>query len=306
MNKQKILISAAIASATFLGLAAVALTIDKPRRAWECGKQNEGGFYILKSGDEFIEAYPGKTYSVNSQLISNTAPSMPKRWKPENIKTDPVINDEGFEYTSVYTYEGDETRYKTIFSAPKNLHTRRQVDSKEAPNSTKCIPIPWDEAASELQGRLTGVPVEYLIARSKLVEAINPKLGSQELNTKLANTLLDTNGADYSIYKLLSALDRNKLTTDQLDTIDQSKKKLLDSSSQESTIWEHSGRFVYYSSHENEQQASNRCNSVSSNLYSYTSQGYEIASSNPEVKEMGWGLKCQGTFYLLKKAGYID
>lgn len=305
MQKKHFIAVGAIATTLLAVAAGTAYALEKPKKAWICGKKTEGPAYIFKSGDEYIVAYPENTYGTNSYLITSNQEKLPKKWKPENSKT-PTVNDSGFKYTSTYDYGNSISSSTTTFDIKRNLLSTKQDGSKEAPYSQKCIAQVWSDASSETEGKITGVPLDYLLQRTKLLEFLNPKLGDKEFNIKLADSLKDTPNGEYSVYKLLSSLDRSKLTTEQIDTVDQAKKKLLASSSNETTLWESSGMFTYNSSQESEESARQRCNAVSSSLSSYTSDGYEIVSSSAETKNRGWGLECQGTFYLLRKEGYID
>jgi hypothetical protein len=302
MDKRKTLITSTIGAALLAAMFGVAYSMQKPRTAWICGKKSEGANYIFKSGNEYILAYPENTYSSNSYLISSAEQKVPKRWKPEN-STNIEAGDKGFEYK--YSYGGGSD-WKTTFNTDKGLLTDKEIASSTAPSSRKCVKVEWDAAASDNEGRLSGVPIKYLELRSRLIDLFNPKLGNKNLNVELAESLTETKNGEYGVYKMLSSLDRNSLNTDQIDTMEQSKKKLLSSSSQETTLWEHSGRLTYFPNQTTVERAREACNNASSSLSSYTSDGYEIVSSSAEEKDMGDGIKCQGTFYLLKKEGYID
>jgi len=302
MDKRGFLITSAIGASLLAATFGVAYSIQKTRSAWICGKKSEGASYIFRTGNEYILAYPENTYSSNSYLISSTDQKLPKRWKPEN-STNVKADNNGFEYK--YSYGGGSD-WKTAFNVEKGLLTDKEIASSTAPNSKKCVKVEWDTATSENEGKLSGVPLKYLESRSRLIDLFNPRLGDKSLNLELAELLRETKNGEYGVYKMLSSLDRNSLNTDQLDTMEQSKKKLLSSSSQETTIWEHSGRLTYFPNRTTVERAREECNNASSSLGNYTSEGYEIVSSSAEEKDMGDGIKCQGTFYLLKKEGYID
>jgi len=298
-----IVIAASLTAITGSGWAAYSL--EKERQAWTCGKQDGEKFYIFRSGDEYVSAYPDQSSPVNSYLISTLDQLVPKRWRRENQKN-LRASSEGYEFTTISS-EGDSNwEIKVSFVASSGLLLNRTINTKDAPSTVQCKSTPWSNAEEKVQGKLTGAPLNYLINRRKQLEFLNPKLGNPDFNKELASALIESPNSEYSVYKLLSSLDRNKMTTEQLDAMDQAKKKLLSSTSQEVTLWEHGGKFTYYPDNESEDSARQRCNAISESLYQYTSDGYEIVSSNPENKPMGRRLECQGTFYLLKKEGYID
>ena len=300
----------AIVSGVIAGVAATGLgtayALQRPKAAWMCGKKPEGASYIFKSGNEYIIAYPANTYNTNSFLLTGADQRIPKRWKPDNTKKIEILSS-GFQYLTSYDYDGGtSSTFVTSFNTDKGLLSSKNVDSKEAPSSEKCTKVDWASADSDTAGKLSGVPLEYLKLRSRMVDLLNPKLGEKDFNVKLADAAMNIKNGEYSVYKLLSSIDRKELNTDQIDTVEQAKKKLLNSTSSETTIWESNSMFTYYPSNETEQSARERCSRPSSSLAYYTGNGYEIVSSNAENKSMGKGLQCQGTFYLLRKEGYID
>lgn len=302
MKKAKVIVSAAVVASVLAGTVGVAYSVQKNKAVWICGKKSEGAHYIFKTGNEYIITYPENAYGINSYLVSSVDQKVPKRWKPENSKR---VETEGSGFKYKYSYS-PETTYTIKFDTDKGLLTDKEDGSKSAPSSKKCIKLQWDTAIAENEGKLSGVPLKYLDQRSRLIDILNPKLGNKKFNIALADSLTDAKNGEYSVYKLLSSLDRNVLNSDQIDTIEQSKKKLLNSSSQEATIWESTGMFTFYSSNNSEDEARAQCNRISTPRTNYTSEGYEVISSNAADKTMGGGTVCQGTFLLLKKEGYID
>lgn len=307
MGKRKILISALIFVILLLCSTVIATTLQKPKSVWKCGKKSNNLSYIFKTGDEYIIGFPENTLSINSILISSLDQKLPKRWKLLGPWESNTINklevlDSGFKYSNSSGSEG----MTTTFDAKKGLLTETELFSSSAPRSVKCIKVDWGTATSEIGGALSGVPLKYLLLRSRMVELLNPKLGDKSFNIELAYYLTDIKNGEYSVYKLLSSLDRKDLTTENIDAMEQAKKKLLSSSSDEKSIWESSGMFTFYRDRVSEDAAREQCNRPSENLAYYTNDGYEIISSDSVTKDMGYGTSCQGTFYLLKKEGYID
>lgn len=300
MKKKKVIASTAILASVLAGIVGAAYSVQKPKAAWICGKKSYDISYIFKTGNEYIITYPERG---NSYLVSSVDQKVPKRWKPENSKS---VETDGTGFQYKYSYS-PETTYAIIkFDTDKGLLTDKEDGSKSAPSSKKCIKLQWDIAIAENEGKLSGVPLKYLEQRSRLLDILNPKLGNKKFNIALANSLTEAKNGEYSVYKLLSSLDRNELNSDQIDTIEQSKKKLLNSSSEEATIWESTGMFTFYRSNNSEDEARAQCDRISTDRTLYTSEGYEIISSNAEDKKMSGGTVCQGTFMLLKKEGFID
>lgn len=329
MPNRKVILSVCAGAALLAGsLAVAAFTIKKEQRAWICGKKSEYPTYILKSGDEYIVANPSDTYSdVNSRLVSLQQENIPKKWLPEGIiKSSIKLDKDGFSYTSEFSGERlvESSKTKTSFAARQGLLTNSYPGTKNVPNTTRCNPIVWTDAQSDLQS-LSGVPVSLLAKRNLLFEPLNPKLGQTDFNIDLANSLIDAPKSDYSVYKLLSVLPREKLKTEQLDQMDQAKKKLIVSTSSQQAFWEYENDFTYsYGDVEwkqmAEEAARQKCNNENEKSSStLLSEGYEIVSSAPQVKEFGWSkhtfdngswvkykVDCKGKYFVMKKEGFID
>jgi hypothetical protein len=316
---------AAVLLVTTLG-AVAAFTLKKTQKAWICGKKSEYPTYVLSSGNEYILAYPKDAYSaVNSYLVSLDTDQAPKRWLPEGIARSSIkSNSEGFSYTTKVLDGPESSGSKTTFSSKAGLLTISSLNAKEVPSSQRCTPAAWADVQSDLQST-RGVPVAYLDKRILLLEMLNPKLGQVEFNTHLANSLVEAPKSDYSIYKLLSVLPRDKLKTEQLDQIDQAKKNLIVATSSQQAFWEYENDFTYgYNGEEwksmAEEAARLKCegeNEGSSGTL--LADGYEIVSSVPQVKEFGWmkhdfdngswvrfKVDCKGKYFVMKKEGFID
>jgi len=328
MPKRKTITLASAGAALLIGsLATAAFAVKKDQRAWICGKKSDYPTYILKSGDEYIVANPSDTYSdANSRLISFQQENIPKKWLPDGVIKSSVKSDkDGFSYTSEYSGErGDASKTKTSFAAKQGLLTYSYPGTKNVPNTTRCNPLVWTDVQSDLQS-LSGVPVIYLSKRNQLFEPLNPKLGQPDFNVFLANSLVDAPKSDYSVYKLLSVLPREKLKTEQLDQMDQAKKNLIVSTSSQQAFWEYENDFTYNYNGEvwkqmAEEAARLKCNNENENSSAtLLSEGYEIVSSVPQVKEFGWmkhtfedgswvsyKVDCKGKYFVMKKEGFID
>ena len=328
MSKRKAITLACVGATLLVGsLAAAAFAVKKEQRSWICGKKSDYPTYILKSGDEYIIANPSDTYSdVNSRLISPQQDNVPKKWLPDGVKKSSIKADnDGFSYTSEYSGErGDASKTKTTFATRQGLLTYSYPGTKNVPTTTRCTPLVWTDVQSDLQN-LSGVPVVYLAKRNLLFEPLNPKLGQPDFNVFLANSLVDVPKPDYSVYKLLSVLPREKLKTEQLDQMDQAKKKLIVSTSSQQAFWEYENDFTYSHGGEPwkqmaEEAARIKCNNENENSSStLLSEGYEIVSSVPQVKEFGWSkhtfddgswvrykVDCKGKYFVMKKEGFID
>jgi len=327
MVNRKLILSVC-AGVVLTASAAVATTfsLKKEQRSWICGKKSDYPTYILKSGNEYIIADPSDTYSdVNSRLISPQQDNVPKKWFPDGVKKSSIkANNDGFSYILDSDRGGDASKTKATFATRQGLLTYSFPGSKNVPMTTQCTPLAWTDVQSDLQN-LSGVPVIYLAKRNLLFEPLNPKLGEPGFNVLLANSLVDAPKPDYSVYKLLSVLPREKLKTEQLDQIDQAKKKLIVATSSQQAFWEYENNFTYYYKGEEwkkmaEEAASIKCNNENENSSStLLSEGYEIISSAPQVKEFGWSnhtfddgswvrykVDCKGKYFVMKKDGFID
>ena len=319
----------------FLVIAAATSVLfftKKKVAAYECKVGNNSGFSrgetnveILQVGSEFIITFssPRGLHKAKSFLVSEMT-NIPNQWKAKTafggLNRSEVYSGKsilkstlpsGFEYINSLSKESsfwtsikfstkgteeDKTPNLTIIKAQKTM----------PPSVTKCKSIPINQYFERPSIFAYDIPIQYLKERQKYFDFMNPKLGDIPFNTRLASYLTDINGSEYSIYRLLADLPKDKLTTSQIDLIEQSKKKLVAASSDEVRIWVFSNNFTYQSQWGTEDSARQLCQRFSENIHYYTSRGYEIISSAPDHRDQGNGVNCKGDLNLLKKEGYIE
>ena len=324
-KKQKMLSGRLLVVATSIailvgGVGATSLVYALKRRpiiTYKCDS-NIGAEYIVSSEREYMIANPNNSWSENTYLVSNDIRDMPKNWLyyglvPENInssgfkliseESNPWISELAFDArdgTLGITYRGGGEKFELVAC-------RKTTEIKEVAIAAN------------------NVPIEYLSSR---VGLINPSYGDKEFNLMLYKVIKDRKNSYYGVYKLLSSLNSENLTGEEIEVMKNARDVLIDKNSDQTKVWEFDGSYRYrweYGNEksETEKNARNWCqNQQRGNTSIYTSKGYRIIDSRPQEKESGkqtqrypdgrysgyvnyWAF-CDGTLYTLKKEGGVD
>ena len=324
-KKQKMLSGRLLVVATSIailvgGVGATSLVYALKRRpiiTYKCDS-NIGAEYIVSSEREYMIANPNNSWSENTYLVSNDIRDMPKNWLyyglvPENInssgfkliseESNPWISELAFDArdgTLGITYRGGGEKFELVAC-------RKTTEIKEVAIAAN------------------NVPIEYLSSR---VGLINPSYGDKEFNLMLYKVIKDRKNSYYGVYKLLSSLNSENLTGEEIEVMKNARDVLIDKNSDQTKVWEFDGSFRYrweYGNEksETEKNARNWCqNQQRGNTSIYTSKEYRIIDSRPQEKESGkqkqlypdgrysgyvnyWAF-CDGTLYTLKKEGGVD
>ena len=326
-KKQKMLSGRLLVVATSIailvgGVGATSLVYALKRRpiiTYKCDS-NIGAEYIVSSEREYMIANPNNSWSENTYLVSNDIRDMPKNWLyyglvPENInssgfkliseESNPWISELAFDArdgTLGITYRGGGEKFELVAC-------RKTTEIKEVAIAAN------------------NVPIEYLSSR---VGLINPSYGDKEFNLMLYKVIKDRKNSYYGVYKLLSSLNSENLTGEEIEVMKNARDVLIDKNSAQTKVWEYNNTFRFnweqqYRSERGEadKNAGNWCrNQQRENTSIYTSKGYRIIDSRPQEKESGkqkqlypdgryagyvnyWAF-CDGTLYTLKKEGGVD
>ncbi len=326
-KKQKLLSGRLLVVATSIailvgGVGATSLVYALKRRpiiTYKCDS-NIGAEYIVSSEREYMIANPNNSWSENTYLVSNDIRDMPKNWLyyglvPENInssgfkliseESNPWISELAFDArdgTLGITYRGGGEKFELVAC-------RKTTEIKEVAIAAN------------------NVPIEYLSSR---VGLINPSYGDKEFNLMLYKVIKDRKNSYYGVYKLLSSLNSENLTGEEIEVMKNARDVLIDKNSAQTKVWEYNNTFRFnweqqYRSERGEadKNAGNWCrNQQRENTSIYTSKGYRIIDSRPQEKESGkqkqlypdgryagyvnyWAF-CDGTLYTLKKEGGVD
>ena len=326
-KKQKLLSGRLLVVATSIailvgGVGATSLVYALKRRpiiTYKCDS-NIGAEYIVSSEREYMIANPNNSWSENTYLVSNDIRDMPKNWLyyglvPENInssgfkliseESNPWISELAFDArdgTLGITYRGGGEKFELVAC-------RKTTEIKEVAIAAN------------------NVPIEYLSSR---VGLINPSYGDKEFNLMLYKVIKDRKNSYYGVYKLLSSLNSENLTGEEIEVMKNARDVLIDKNSDQTKVWEYNNtfRFNWEQQYRNERgeadkNAGNWCrNQQRENTSIYTSKGYRIIDSRPQEKESGkqkqlypdgryagyvnyWAF-CDGTLYTLKKEGGVD
>ena len=326
-KKQKLLSGRLLVVATSIailvgGVGATSLVYALKRRpiiTYKCDS-NIGAEYIVSSEREYMIANPNNSWSENTYLVSNDIRDMPKNWLyyglvPENInssgfkliseESNPWISELAFDArdgTLGITYRGGGEKFELVAC-------RKTTEIKEVAIAAN------------------NVPIEYLSSR---VGLINPSYGDKEFNLMLYKVIKDRKNSYYGVYKLLSSLNSENLTGEEIEVMKNARDVLIDKNSDQTKVWEYNNTFRFnweqqYRSERGEadKNAGNWCrNQQRENTSIYTSKGYRIIDSRPQEKESGkqtqrypdgrysgyvnyWAF-CDGTLYTLKKEGGVD
>jgi hypothetical protein len=180
-----------------------------------------------------------------------------------------------------------------------------------------------------VQAAANNVPAEYILTRQNNLAFLNPSLGQKDFNIALYNAIKAKKNSTYSIYQLLASLPVNALTGNQTLVMKAAREELIKANSKELSIWEFIGSYRYNwqfanESNEANTNAGNWCRSQQlSNIGEYTSKGFKVVSSTPEVRSSGGWIRqdypdgrysgfvnytaeCDGVKYALKKEGSVD
>jgi len=332
-KKQKLLSGRLLVVATSIailvgGVGATSLVYALKRRpiiTYKCDS-NIGAEYIVSSEREYMIANPNNSWSENTYLVSNDIRDMPKNWLyyglvPENInssgfkliseESNPWISELAFDArdgTLGITYRGGGEKFLLVAC-------RKTTEIKEVAIAAN------------------NVPIEYLSSR---VGLINPSYGDKEFNLMLYKVIKDRKNSYYGVYKLLSSLNSENLTGEEVEVMKNARDVLIDKNSAQTKVWEYNNtyRFNWEQQYRNERgeadkHAGNWCvsegnwwKSEMGGTKEYTSKGYTIIDSRPQEKESGkrtqrypdgrysgyvnyWAF-CDGTLYTLKKEGGVD
>lgn len=278
--------------------------------------------YIVKSGPEYLIVNPSYEWGRNSFLVSKETSSIPKNWLFLGIPVK-TAGSQGFEliateanpYIKSVDFNSDSLKLVVGFGA-----------KGAKPWATTCK---TSGNLEKIRSAANNVPVEYLLGRMNNLSFLNPSLGQKDFNLALYNILKSKKNSTYSVYQLLAGLPVNALTGNESLVMRAAREDLIKENSNEIPLWEFNGTYRYYWQFANESgeaniNAGNWCKGQQyGNIAEYTSKGFKVVSSTPEVRSSGgwvrqdypdgrfsgfvnYKAECDGTNYLLKKEGTVD
>ena len=304
-------------------VASLILGIGSNRKAelFKCSTDKEIE-YIVKSGPEYLIVNPGDEWGRNSFLVSQQVSVLPTNWRFRGIPIKSV---------SAQGFDLEETRADPFIKAVKFNAVTGSLSVSYAPDGIK----PWtlvckpEGNLENLQALANNVPVEYLLNRKSEFDLINPRLGQQGFNKSLYQIVKSKKHSAYSIYSLLSGLPESQLTGEESIAMKEARDRLIQDNSSEMQIWVFAGTWRYSWEYPGEKEETNQlsnkwCNDQQyATVGEYTSKGYKVVSSSPEIRSTGGWIKqlypdgrfsgyvnyqaaCDGTRYNLKKEGTVD
>ncbi len=322
--KQQLVIAIATAAVASGGVISVLILGVGPKRSiqiYSCGDDKEME-YIIKSSNEFIIVNPTNKWSRNSFLVSREIPNVPKNWLFRGIPVKSSTSS-GFQLED---NKPDRHIKLAEFNADSGVLTVNYGRSSLKTSSVTCKPsgdIP------KLTASANNVPVEYLSLRQHNISLLNPRLGQKDFNLLLYSAIKPKEHSTYSTYTLLSSMPEGSLTGDQSLVMKEARDKLIEANSSDIDLWEYNNTGRYSWQFPNEKGEAERlsiawCNSQQyASTGEYTSKGYKIISSSPELRSSGgfirenypdgrfsgylnYTAECNGTNYKLKKTGGVD
>ena len=278
--------------------------------------------YIVKSGPEYLIVNPSHERKRNSFLVSKETSSIPNNWLYLGMPIKTVSN-QGFELKA---YE-PKPYIKSVEFSGKSLKLIIKFGAKGIkPWETICKP---SGNLASVQSSANNVPVEYLLGRQSNLQFLNPNIGQKDFNLALYNAIKSKKNSTYSVYQLLAGLPVNALTGNESLVMKAAREELIKANSSEFPLWEFNGTYRYNWQYANENDeanthAGNWCRGQQyENITDYTSKGFKVVSSKPEVRSSGgwvrqdypdgrfngyvnYKAECDGTNYLMKKEGSVD
>ncbi|MEB3330913.1 MAG: hypothetical protein VKI83_00255 [Synechococcaceae cyanobacterium] len=301
-------------------LSAGALLISQRRQpvAYDCGISANPEL-ILQSGSEYILANPSVEAALNSYLVSRELrdpAALPARWRFQDVEV-LQADDRGFQLRGTQQGGGDRIEFSTSTGEWK-----RRPAGDGSPDLIRCRRL---AALPQSASRLNGIPLHYLLIRPWPIPLLNPDLSAGGVRLALARALAGRAGSEYSFYKLVSTLPRTALSTADEERLLTARKALLVELGSSFSFWEYGGNSGATWEFSNEQgeaegHAETWCRQQSEgSLTSRLSDGYQVVSSVPRVRESGqqralypdgrfsgyvnYTASCQGTEHTLRKDG---
>lgn len=306
----------AIAAALILGLGS-----KRKIEVYSCST-DKNIEYIVRSGPEYLIVNPSNEWGRNSFLVSKETRSISKNWLFLGIPIK-IVGNQGFELNA----SESKPYIKSVEFNSESLKLNVNFGTKGAKAwVTTCKP---SGNLAKIQSAANNVPVEYLLGRQNNLPFLNPSIGQKDFNLALYNAIKSKKNSTYSVYQLLAGLPVNALTGNESLVMKAAREELIKANSNEFPLWEFNGTYRYNWQYENESGeadtlAGNWCRGQHySNIAEYTSKGFKVVSSIPEVRSSGGWVKqdypdgrfsgfvnykaeCDGTRYFLKKEGTVD
>jgi hypothetical protein len=278
--------------------------------------------YIVKSGPEYLIVNPSYEWGRNSFLASKETRSIPKNWLYLGIPIK-TVGSNGFELYATET----KPYIKSVEFNSESLKLIVNFGAKGVkPWVTTCK---TSGSLAKVQSAANNVPVEYLLGRQNNLPFLNPSIGQKKFNLDLYNVLKSKKNSTYSVYQLLAGLPVNALTGNESLVMKAAREDLIKENSNEFPLWEFNGTYRYNWQFANESDeanihAGNWCRGQQNgNVAEYTSKGFKVVSSTPEVRSSGgwvrhdypdgrfsgfvnYKAECDGTNNLLRKEGFVD
>lgn len=323
IKQQHVLAVAAAAVASGGVISALLLVVGPSRaiQAYSCGKDKEIE-YIIKSGNEFIIANPSNEWSRNSFLVSREIPNIPKNWLFRGIPVKSSTSN-GFQLEDS---KPDRDIKLIDFNAVSGILTINYGRRSLKVSTITCKPT---GEFTKLAASANNVPLEYLTLRQNNISLLNPRFGQKDFNLLLYGVIKQKENSTYSVYSLLSSMPEGSLTGDQSIAMKEARNKLIEANSSDVEVWEYNNTGRYSWEFPNEEGEAKRlsiawCNSQQyANTGEYTSKGYKIINSTPEIRSSGgfvrenypdgrfsgyvnYTAECNGTNYKLRKTGGVD
>ena len=278
--------------------------------------------YIVKSGPEYLIVNPSYEWGRNSFLASKETRSIPKNWLYLGIPIK-TVGKQGFELYATET----KPYIKSVEFNSESLNLSVNFGTKGVK--------PWETTCKtsgnlpKVQSAANNLPVEYLLGRQNNLPFLNPSIGQKDFNLALYNVIKSKKYSTYSAYQLLAGLPVNALTGNESLVMKAAREDLIKENSNEFPLWEFNGTYRYNWQFANESDeanihAGNWCRGQQyGNIAEYTSKGFKVVSSTPEVRSSGgwvrqdypdgrfsgfvnYKAECDGTNNLLKKEGSVD
>lgn len=326
MKKVQIALLAAAAAGTVLVGAVVAagivvLSAKRDVSLYSCGAGKDVE-YVLASGSEFMIVNPSNDWGRNSFLVSKETTAIPRNWLFLGIPIN-TVNADGF---NLVASQARPFVKSLSFDAKARLLTIHYGVQDRKSEVLTCKP---SGDLARVQAAANNVPVEYLLNRKSAIPFLNPSLGQRDFNIALYDAVRSKNHSTYAIYQLLSGMPGAQLKGQEGLIMADAKRELVKQNSSQISTWEFAGTYRYSWEFANEQNeaninAGNWCRSQNATaLAEYTTNGYRVASSSPEVRSTdGWvkqdypdgrfsgyvkyQAQCDGTLYSLVKDGSVD
>lgn len=298
MNKLVYLVVAIFA--TCLGCVTYyAYTIEKPHAAFSCGDN----VTILSLGNEYIV---NESTTFGNILLTNEPISYPKDW---SIGFNNLVD--GAVVTKQQNFRGFylDLSFKSLKS---ELEYKIDDDSFQV----KCNPIEWNKGVNRVKSSVLGVPVEYFTERMKYFNILNEQPNGYSLlnkmlikvNTKANDAVYDD---DYGRYHLLLRMSRDKkFTNAQRNDLEAVKKRIIESSFDQATLWKWTGGYnytthTYYGyTNDNRVQVSEDCEKLTEDFANYQTGHYKVVSQIEQTRNVRGG-SCQGLVTTYQRDGEL-